>query len=207
MNFVLICFLLWRWHNGHNIMYYKIFPVFCLFFVFTDWCCMGQYCFFCLCQVIELAYIFGKRAPFTAIMDAISLWFSAMDNALLRASRNFPADEIEEWITFALSHACLYLAESYDEQEDKSAAANTFDISCGGGGYSSLLSYITVSVLAYFQCSLLLNIHVILVSTKWSTIQWLYGGLIQWFNVGNRIWRYKYLLRFIRVTQPVIMLK
>ena len=47
-----------------------------------------------------------------------------------------------------MSHARLYLAESDDEQEDKSAAVNTFDISYGGGGYSSYLSAITVSVSA-----------------------------------------------------------
>ena len=39
--------------------------------------------FFCSCQVIALAYLFGKMAPFTSIMGVISLLFSAMDNALL----------------------------------------------------------------------------------------------------------------------------
>ena len=54
----------------------------------------------------------------TAIMDAISLWLSAMDNALLRASGLSPEDKIEERITFDLkkSHAHLYLAESDDER-------------------------------------------------------------------------------------------
>ena len=45
-----------------------------------------------------------------------------------------------------MSHSRLYLSESDDEQEDKSASTNTFYISCGGGGYSSSLSSITVSV-------------------------------------------------------------
>ena len=40
--------------------------------------------------------------------------------------------KIEERINFALIHARLYLSELYDEQDEKSAAANTFDISCGG---------------------------------------------------------------------------
>ena len=71
-----------------------------------------------------------------------------MDNYLLRASRNYSADKIEERITIALSHACLYLAESNDEREEKSAAANTFNISCGDGGSSYSLSDITVSVSA-----------------------------------------------------------
>ena len=57
-----------------------------------------------------------------------------MANALLHASVHSPADKIEERITFALSHGCSYLAESYDELANKSAAANTFDVSCGGGG-------------------------------------------------------------------------
>ena len=72
-------------------------------------------------------------------MDAISLWFSAMHNALLHASGHSPTDKIEERITFALIHACLYLSESDGEWDDKSDAANTFDISCGGGGYWSSL--------------------------------------------------------------------
>ena len=46
-----------------------------------------------------------------------------MDNALLHASGHPPADKIEERITFALRHAHLFLAESDDEQDDKSAAA------------------------------------------------------------------------------------
>ena len=69
-----------------------------------------------------------------------------MDNALLHGSGHTPADKTEERITFALIHALLYLAESDDEQDNKSAAAKIFDISCGGGGYSSSLSAITISV-------------------------------------------------------------
>ena len=80
-------------------------------------------------------------------MDDISLLFSALNNALLHASGHYPEDKIEERITFALSHARLYLAESYDEREDKSATENKLDISCGGGGYSSSLSATTVSIL------------------------------------------------------------
>ena len=71
-----------------------------------------------------------------------------MDNALLYASVHSPADKIEKRITFALIHERLYLAESYDEQDDKSAAENIFYISCGGGGSSPSLTDITVSVLA-----------------------------------------------------------
>ena len=50
-----------------------------------------------------------------------------------------------------MSHARLYLAGSDDERDDKSAATNKFDISCGGGGSSSSLSAITVSVLATYD--------------------------------------------------------
>ena len=71
-----------------------------------------------------------------------------MGNFLLHASGHYPADKIEERINSALSHARLYLAKLDDEQDDKYAAANTFDISCGGEGYSSTLSSITVSVSA-----------------------------------------------------------
>ena len=73
-----------------------------------------------------------------------------MDNALLHASGHSPADRKEERINFALSYAHLYLAESDDEQDNKSAAEKKIDISCGGGGSSSLLSAITVSVLATY---------------------------------------------------------
>ena len=81
-------------------------------------------------------------------MDEISLWFNAMDNVLLHASGHYQEDKIEEWINFALRHAHLYLAESDDEWNDKSDAANTFDISCGGGGSRSSLKATTVSVSA-----------------------------------------------------------
>ena len=81
-------------------------------------------------------------------MDAISLWFSEIDNALLRASVIFPEDKIEEQIPFALCHTRLYLTVSYDDWDDKSAAANTFDISYGVGLSISSLLAITVSVLA-----------------------------------------------------------
>ena len=70
-----------------------------------------------------------------------------MDNSLLHASIHSLADKIEKRITFALIHARLYLSQSDDEIDDKSAATNTFDISYGGGGYSSSLSAITISVL------------------------------------------------------------
>ena len=63
-------------------------------------------------------------------------------------SGHSPANKIEEQITLALRHARLYLAESDDERDNKSAAANTFDISCGEGGFESSLSAITVSVSA-----------------------------------------------------------
>ena len=72
-------------------------------------------------------------------MGKISLWFSAMDNALMHASGHSPVYKIEERITFAFSHAHLYLAESDDYGDNKSTAANTFDTSCDGGGYRSSL--------------------------------------------------------------------
>ena len=71
-----------------------------------------------------------------------------MENALLRASGIYPEDKIEERIPFSLCHARLYLTESYDDWDDKSAAANTFDISYGDGVSISSLPAITVSVLA-----------------------------------------------------------
>ena len=74
-----------------------------------------------------------------------------MNNYSLHASVHYPEDKIDEWITFALSHAHLYLAESDDKLDDKSDAAHTFDIYCGGGGSSSSLSAITVSVLATYD--------------------------------------------------------
>ena len=95
-----------------------------------------------------IGFFFGKMAPVTAIMGAISLQFGAMDNALLHAYGHSPADKIEERNTFAVRHARLYLAESDDERDNKSAAANTFGISCGDVGSSSSLSAITVSVSA-----------------------------------------------------------
>ena len=84
-------------------------------------------------------------------MDTISLLFSSMDNALLHASGRPPADKIEDRITFDLSHARLYLAESDDEIDDKYADTNTLDISYGGGVSSSSLSAITVSVSATYN--------------------------------------------------------
>ena len=69
--------------------------------------------FFCSCRLITLAYCFGKMVPVTAIMDTISLLFSAMDNYILRVSGLYPEDKIEERITFALCHAGLYLTVSY----------------------------------------------------------------------------------------------
>ena len=100
---------------------------------------MVHYFFIFLCWVIALAYYFGKLAPVTAIMGAISLQFSTMYNALLHASGHSPADKIEERITFALGNARLYLSESDDKQDDKSAAEKKFDIFGGGGGSSYLL--------------------------------------------------------------------
>ena len=72
-------------------------------------------------------------------MDAISLWFSAMENDLLHESGIFQEDKIEEQIPFTLCHARLYLTESYDDWDYKSASANTFNISCCDGGYISSL--------------------------------------------------------------------
>ena len=118
---------------------------FCLFPI--DVAC-DNICFFFSCQVITLAYRFGEMVPVTAKMGVISPWFSAMDNALLCASGLSLEDKIEERIYFALCHARLYLTVSYDDWDEKSAAANTFDISCGGGVSISSLPAINVYVLA-----------------------------------------------------------
>ena len=80
-------------------------------------------------------------------MDAISLWFGATDNAVLHVSGRSPANKIEERINFAWSHVSLYLFESDNERDHKSASANTFDISYGGGRSRSSIYSITVSVL------------------------------------------------------------
>ena len=63
----------------------------------------------------SIGICFGKIAPVTAKLDGISLYFSAMFNALLHASGHLPTDKIEERITLALSHVCLCLSESDDE--------------------------------------------------------------------------------------------
>ena len=70
------------------------------------------------------------------MMGETYLWFGAMDNALLHVYGNYPEDKTEERITFALSHARLYLAKPDDEKDNKSAAAKELVISCGGGGSS-----------------------------------------------------------------------
>ena len=44
-----------------------------------------------------------------------------MDNALIHASGHSLSYKTEERITFTLGHAHLYLAESDDEQDDKSS--------------------------------------------------------------------------------------
>ena len=62
-----------------------------------------------------------------------------MYNALLHASGHSSTDKIKERNNFALIHAHLYLAESDYKRDDKSAASNTLDISCGDGGSISLL--------------------------------------------------------------------
>ena len=67
---------------------------FCFLLFLRDVACEKMF-FFCSCRVITLEYYFGKMVPVTAIMDAISLWFSAMDNALLHASGLSPEDKIE----------------------------------------------------------------------------------------------------------------
>ena len=102
--------------------------------------------FICSCWVIALAYYFGKLRRSPTIMGGEKLWSGTMDNALLHVSEHSLADEIEEWITFALSYVFLYLVESDGEKDDNSAAANTFYISCGGGVSISSLLAITVSV-------------------------------------------------------------
>ena len=84
-------------------------------------------------------FLLGKQHGSPTIMGAISLCFGTMSNALLLASVHSTADKIEERITFALSHAGLYLSESDDERDGNYAAAKTFDISCGGGRSRYLL--------------------------------------------------------------------
>ena len=98
-----------------------------------------------------IGMMFWKMALVTAIMGEISSWFSAMDNALLHVYEYSPTDKIEEQNNFALIHALLYLDESDDERDNKYSATNTFDVSCGSGGYSSSLSTITVSVSATYN--------------------------------------------------------
>ena len=51
--------------------------------------------FFCSCRVIALAYSFGKMVPVTAIMYAMSLLLSSMENAILHASGLSPEYKIE----------------------------------------------------------------------------------------------------------------
>ena len=133
--------------------------------------------------VFASAYLFSKMAAVTAITDAIYLWFGATYNALMHTSGHSPAYKIEEQINFDLRYARLYLAESYDKLDNKSAAANTFDISF---------------VVKY---SRQIGFNQII------TIKWWYCGLRKLLNDGNRRWRYKNLWRAIHVTQLVIMLK
>ena len=52
-----------------------------------------------------------------------------MYNYILNVSGISLSDKIEERIILALYHAHLYLSESDNEQDNKSTAANTFDIS------------------------------------------------------------------------------
>ena len=143
----MICFLWWRCHNGHNIGYEKniLSSVFSRLFPIDVAC---DNFFFCLCRVITLAYCFGKMVLVTPIMYEISLWSSAMKNALLCTSGLSAEDKVEERIHFALCHARLYLTLSYDDWDGKSTAANTFDISCCGGVSIDSLPAITFSVLA-----------------------------------------------------------
>ena len=58
------------------------------------------------CQVIALAYCFGKMAPATKHNGGNLFMICAIDNDLLHASGNSPVDKIEERINFALIHAC-----------------------------------------------------------------------------------------------------
>ena len=74
--------------------------------------------------------------------------FGAMDHIILHEYGNYPEYKIEERITFALRYANLYLAESDDEGDIKSFAANIFHISCVVVGYSYSLWAITVSISA-----------------------------------------------------------
>ena len=62
----------------------------------------------------------------------------------MHARGHSPLDKTKERITFSLIYTPLYLTESYDEQYDNYAAANTFNICCGGGVSRSSLIAITV---------------------------------------------------------------
>ena len=100
---------------------------------------MGQYFYLLLVSGNCIGVFWGK------LRQSPPSWVQFHYDSV-HASGHSPEDKIEEQINFALRHARLYLAESYDEQDDKYSAENTFDISWGGGGSSSSLSAITVSV-------------------------------------------------------------
>ena len=146
-------------------------------------------------------------APVTNHNGVISLWFSAMNNVLLNASGHSPSDKIEEQITFNLSYARLYLAESDDERDDKSATENTFYISCGGGGSSPSLSSITVSIKAnsYVVCCWIFMSYMFLPTDPLPS-----DDMVDWDNYSvlgigggdtNNWWR------VVHVTQLEIILK
>ena len=100
---------------------------------------MGQYLFILFMPGNCIGIFFGKMAPVTNHDGGTYLLFGAMDNDLMHESGHSQADRIEDWVIFALSHVRLYLAESDDELDDKSAAVNTLYISYGDGGSSSSL--------------------------------------------------------------------
>ena len=158
---------------------------------------MGKYFFFCSCWVIAFAYLFRKMVLFTSIMGEISLWFSEMDNALLHVSGHYLADKIQERINLALSHTCLYLAESDDEQDNKFDAAKKFYISCGDWGSSPSLSFITVSVLSTSDvvCCWIFVSDLFRPNNPISS-----DDMVDWDN-DSMLWR------VVRVSQLVIMLK
>ena len=88
-----------------------------------------------------------------------------MENDLLCASGLSPENKIEERISFAQCHARLYLTVSYDDQDDKSAAANTFNISCGGSVCFPIFPiYVTCDNICFVPAGLL---HWHIVFERW----------------------------------------
>ena len=165
INLIMIWFLWWRCHNGHNIGYDKSFSVFCFFRLLPTDVAWDNIFFFCSCRVISFAYCFGKMAPVTAIMDVISLWFSAMDNALLHASGHYPAEKTRITDYYLLEH-CTFIF-IWIRWWMRQHLCRCKHIGYILWWYRILIFIINHHYLCigYFWCSLLLDIHVSAVST------------------------------------------